>query len=537
MNTTVINATEYRDLPLAMLTESANNPRRTFADAALKELATSIRTQGVLSPLSVRPLNERSFEIVAGARRYRAAKMAEVATVPVRIVNLTDAEALEMALVENLIRADIHPMEEANGLRALLMLEEPKYTIEQLAAKIGKTPSFVASRVRLTELVAPVVEAFYAEEIGVGHALLLAKLQPAQQEQALPNCFRDEWGGGTGKSKRILLPVRHLQHWIEHNVLLLLRQAPFNKRDAQLVPAAGSCVDCPKRTGHNKLLFADVTESNSDACTDPNCHAAKVEAHVQKQVAAKPALVQISTAYGQQKEGSATLPRNKYVEVRPDKPSSKEEASRPEFKTCKYIAEAIVSEGIDKGELRKVCTEPTCSVHHAKTCSQKESDDPKAKAQQERQRREIAIANTIGIRTLAAIAEAVPVRLMKRDLLFIAERLVSLLDENRLSIVARRYGIKKAKASDSLGKLFAAYLRRAEESVLGSVLVETTILSTNTRHNPAQVLSEAAVLYKVDTDAIALKVKQEFAAKEKTQAAKKAVARSQPKAEKKTKAA
>jgi ParB family chromosome partitioning protein len=111
MNTTITNATEYRDLPLALLTESTTNPRRTFEEDALKELAASIRTQGVLSPLLVRPLNERSFEIVAGARRYRAAQMAEVATVPVRIVNLTDAEAMEAALVENLIRADVHPME------------------------------------------------------------------------------------------------------------------------------------------------------------------------------------------------------------------------------------------------------------------------------------------------------------------------------------------------------------------------------------------------------------------------------------------
>ena len=108
---------------------------------------------------------------------------------------------------------------------------------------------------------------------------------------------------------------------------------------------------------------------------------------------------------------------------------------------------------------------------------------------------------------------------MKRDLLFVVERLASLLDENRLSIVARRYGIKKTKDTDSLGKLFAAYLRRAEESVLGSVLVETTVLYMSTRHNPAQVLNEAATLYKVDTDAIALKVKQEFAAKEKVKKA------------------
>jgi ParB family chromosome partitioning protein len=126
MNTTIVNATEYRDLPLAMLTESTTNPRRTFADDALKELAASIRTHGVLSPLLVRPLNERSFEIVAGARRYRAAQMADVATVPVRIVNLTDAEAMEAALVENLIRADVHPMEEATGFARLLALDEPK---------------------------------------------------------------------------------------------------------------------------------------------------------------------------------------------------------------------------------------------------------------------------------------------------------------------------------------------------------------------------------------------------------------------------
>ena len=106
--------------------------------------------------------------------------------------------------------------------------------------------------------------------------------------------------------------------------------------------------------------------------------------------------MQISTAYGQQKEGSVTLPRNKYVEVRADKPVSKEEATRPEFKTCKFTTEAIVSEGIDKGELRKVYTEPTCPVHHPKPRSQKVADDPKAKAQEERQRREIAIANTTG---------------------------------------------------------------------------------------------------------------------------------------------
>jgi ParB family transcriptional regulator, chromosome partitioning protein len=100
MNTQIANATEYRDLPLSMLTESTTNPRQHFEEKAMSEMAESIRTHGVLSPLLVRPKDETTFEIVFGARRYRGAQLAEVDTVPVRIVNLTDAEALEAQLVE-----------------------------------------------------------------------------------------------------------------------------------------------------------------------------------------------------------------------------------------------------------------------------------------------------------------------------------------------------------------------------------------------------------------------------------------------------
>ena len=198
-------ATEYRNLPLSILAESKTNPRRIFEDTALKELADSIRSQGVLSPLLVRPLTERSFEIVAGARRYRAAQMAEVDNVPVRIVNLTDAEALEAQLIENLQRRDVHPLEEAQGFRALLNLEEPKYSIEQIAARTGKTPAYVAVRLKLTELIPVVVEAFYQDEIGVGHALLLAKLQTNQQGEALTACFKEDWSNGNGKAKKSLM--------------------------------------------------------------------------------------------------------------------------------------------------------------------------------------------------------------------------------------------------------------------------------------------------------------------------------------------
>jgi ParB family chromosome partitioning protein len=521
METTVINATEYRDVPLSQLNESKSNPRRVFEDAALKELAASIGSQGVLSPLLVRPLTENGFEIVAGARRYRAAQMAELVTVPVRIVNLSDAEALAAQLVENLIRAEIHPMEEAEGFARLLALEEPEYSIEQIGARVGKQPSFVASRLKLVDLVPVAVDAFYANEIGVGHALLLAKLPAHMQQQALSACFKEVYNNGA-KPARILLPVRNLQFWIESNVLLVLKEAPFDKRDAQLVPTAGSCADCPKRTGHNKLLFSDDLGKQGDRCTDPGCYLAKVSAQVAKTIAAKPQLVQISTAYGTQKEGSPVLPRNKYTAIRDDKPKSNDEAKRPEFKVCKFTTDAIVTEGSDVGTIHKVCTNPACPVHHLKKANGASASDAQFKAEQENRRKEEAIANATGLRVLSAIGAAVPVRLMKRDLLFVADRLVNLLDESRAAILAKHHGIKKAKENDSPAKLFAAFLRRADESTLGRAVVEAVVLLTASRGNAAHVLREAAEVYKVDVAAITATVKQEFAAKEKAKTAKKA---------------
>src|ERR1700734_360527 len=106
--------------------------------------------------------------------------------------------------------------------------------------RTGKSPAFVAARLKLIDLVPIVVEAFYRDEIGVGHALLLAKLQSDQQEQVLAACFKENWSAGGQKAKRILLPVRSLQFWIESNILLILKEAPFDKRDGQLVPAAGN---------------------------------------------------------------------------------------------------------------------------------------------------------------------------------------------------------------------------------------------------------------------------------------------------------
>ncbi|WP_263408940.1 ParB/RepB/Spo0J family partition protein [Terriglobus tenax] len=489
METQIVNATEYREVSLSLLTESKTNPRRVFENEALKELAATIRTKGVYSPLLVRPLTERGFEIVFGARRFRAAQMAEAATVPVRIKEMTDAEVIEAQLIENLQRKDVHPMEEAQGFRALLNLEEPTYTVEQIAAKMGKSPAYVTTRLKLTDLAPVVIEAFYAEEIGVGHALLLAKLQADQQEQALSACFKEVYNGER-KPTRILLPVRNLQFWIDTNIILALKDAPFDRRDAQLVPAAGSCVDCPKRTGHNKLLFSDIG-GKLDSCTDPTCYQSKVAAHV----------------------------------------ADRDKAKRPEFKSCKFTTDAIVTDGTEVGTMRKVCTNAACPVHHPKP-QRNDRDEEKWKAEQEKRRREEAIANTTGLRVLTAISAAVPVRLMKRDLLFINTQLAELVGEPRLEALAKQHGIKRSKDTENIGKVFAAYLRRADEGTLSRVAVALTIVLAAARTNAPSILREAATVYKVDTDAIAQKVKAEFAAKAKAKKEPTPTARPVPKAKK-----
>src|SRR5690348_9778832 len=164
-----------QEVPLSLLMESATNPRQHFEEDDLNELADTIRKSGVYQAILARPKEDR-LEIVFGARRYRASQLAGRETIPALVREMSDAEVLEAQLVENLQRRDVHPMEEAEGYKRLLALTEPTYTVEQIAAKVGKTPVYIATRLKLTDLCDEVAAAFYQNHIGVGHALLLAKL-------------------------------------------------------------------------------------------------------------------------------------------------------------------------------------------------------------------------------------------------------------------------------------------------------------------------------------------------------------------------
>src|SRR6266566_390747 len=357
------NNSEYRDVPVTALTESASNPRKRFDENGLSELAASFKTQGVLAPLLVRELEESNYEVIAGARRLRAAKLAELESVPVRIVKLSDAEAIEAQCVENLQREDIHPLEEAFGFKSLLELGEP-YNIAHIAARAGKSESYVCGRLKLADLIPSVADAFVQDKITIGHALLIAKLPASQQQEAFGAAFRSIWT--SDGNTQTLIPVRELAAWIESNILLQLASVPFDKQDETLLPAAGSCVNCPKRTGFNKLLFADVRK---DSCTDPECFRAKVDAHVAKTMEKKPDLVQISSAFRSHEGGP--LGRDRYVELQIRKPKTNGGlAKHPPFhKPCEKMTDAIVMDGGNRGQTVKVCADLACKVHHPNTPS------------------------------------------------------------------------------------------------------------------------------------------------------------------------
>lgn len=168
-----------RHMPIELMRASPNNPRKHFADQDLDELANSIRDKGLLQPIVVRPVADGGYEIVAGERRWRAAQRAGVHEVPVLIRELTDGEALEIALIENIQRSDLNPLEEARAYG--MLLEQFSYTQQQLAESIGKSRSHIANTLRLLNLPESVRRQIEEGSLTAGHArALVATDSPAE---------------------------------------------------------------------------------------------------------------------------------------------------------------------------------------------------------------------------------------------------------------------------------------------------------------------------------------------------------------------
>ncbi|HYJ58497.1 MAG TPA: ParB/RepB/Spo0J family partition protein [Methyloceanibacter sp.] len=159
---------EQRKVPLASLKPGRFNPRRTFAEAQLEELAASIRERGLVQPLVVRPSSGDTYEIVAGERRWRAAQLANLHDVPVVIRSLSDQEAVEIAIIENVQREDLNAIEEGEGYK--LLMDGHGYIQEDLAKVIGKSRSHLANTLRLLRLPDSVQGLVRSGQLSAGHA-------------------------------------------------------------------------------------------------------------------------------------------------------------------------------------------------------------------------------------------------------------------------------------------------------------------------------------------------------------------------------
>ncbi len=155
-------------IPLSQISPNPNQPRRVFVDADLAELAGSIRARGVLQPILVRPAGEGRFEIVAGERRFRAAQAAGLTAIPAIIRTLTEVEVLEIAIIENVQRVDLNPIEEAMGYQALI--DRFGRTQAELAEVVGKSRPHIANTLRLLSLPADIQELVRENKITAGHA-------------------------------------------------------------------------------------------------------------------------------------------------------------------------------------------------------------------------------------------------------------------------------------------------------------------------------------------------------------------------------
>jgi ParB/RepB/Spo0J family partition protein len=268
----------YRDIPLHLVRISHTN-RTRFNPEALQQLADNIAEVGILQPILMRPVTPTAdapqiLEIVAGERRFRAAVMACLQRAPASIKLLTDKQAAEIQLLENIQRENPHPLEEAIGFEQLML--KHGYNADQLAAKIKQSRSYVYARLKLCALSLRARGMFLddIQRFPASTALLIARIPtPDLQDKALGEIMAPQYNGD-------LMSVRQAAQHIAGRYTLNLEDAPFDIKDAKLLAAAGNCTKCPKRTGNQPEIYADT--KNADVCTDPDCFAEKKAAHHQR---------------------------------------------------------------------------------------------------------------------------------------------------------------------------------------------------------------------------------------------------------------
>jgi ParB/RepB/Spo0J family partition protein len=457
----------FQSLALELIRPSPTNPRKVFH--GITELAASMRERGVDTPLVVRPAGG-AFELVAGERRYRAAGVAGLSVVPVQVRELTDQQARDLQMAENLEREDLSPLEEAQGYADYMKDFGLKAT--DVAKKFGRSHASVSNMLRLLDLGEAGRALLEDGKISASLGLLIARIPGSllQSRFIAQSIHADE-----------VPSYRQAKELIERNFMVSLKDAPFNVKDAQLVPAAGACTPCPKRTGNLPDLGK---KDDPNRCTDPLCFRGKVDAVAQLRFKkAEESGQQIMSAsqaekvfaYGQVHyssgftetsgtfwQGSTSLNIPATLKKHPEIPTIL--AQEPQSGRVVELVQVKALEGVLPKKKKSSAPAPRSSSG--------KTDQAAMKKRQEEEARTEKLQIDFAKHAMAQLAKAAGGQWGQAQWLALAQLLVEDREYTGLDDVLRRRSLKEEHPSEKTRKDFRGALPKMDAGDLRGVVVE-----------------------------------------------------------------
>lgn len=278
----------FKEINLSDITPSPFNYRKDFDADSMNELAESIASKGVLQPIIVRQNGKAGkYELVCGERRYRASKIAERLTIPCIIRELKDDEVMELQIIENLQRKDVHPMEEAVGFKHLI--DKKQLDIKSIAQRVGKSPQYVAGRLKLNDLTPDFQKAFFKDLLSLEDAMAICTISAIDQKEMWKDSdFSDDFKNGSEFD---------INTWTLNKYRNNLANAPFDITDPLLKKDMGACLSCQFNTA-NSLLFPG--DSGKSLCMNSQCFKQKTNLSFDvylKQAKDSPEMILVSSDY------------------------------------------------------------------------------------------------------------------------------------------------------------------------------------------------------------------------------------------------
>jgi ParB family chromosome partitioning protein len=539
------------EIPLDQIIPSKNNPRKNIDEDSLTELAASINKDGVLSPILLRPLEGKN-EIVCGERRFRACLLLERSTIPAFIRDLTDEQAEEAQIVENLQRADLDPLEEAEAFRRLMGEGTPA----DVAAKLGKEEAYVAKRLKLLQMIPDARKALQSGKIQLGHALEISRLSPEDQKRTLKFCQGDAQisTGDSWQEVKTTITVESLRKFIQGSLLVQLANANFDITDPTLNEEMGACTSCPHNTANQGALFGDIKAAR---CTLPECFFGKEATAIERTVEI------VATETGSKKvfrlgigsehanRGMSKKKVDGYYQEHSPAIALVEKGKECESATPAVVAfvDLNVDTKVPIGKQLTVCVDEKCKVHHGSASKPGAKKPLKGLAKVEHKAE--ALAENLGQRVREEAFKQLADKLLaqakfggkKESFAALTVYVTAHLFNDRFRDMGKALGLEKSEKKDEFrgadweGAVTKYFEKNPSAFILAMVASEG--MSNDEKDNP---LYRMAAEYKVDVKKIEKAITSEDKAelkamRERAEAKTKPRKEAKPKKEKKAKAA